>query len=315
MSSTNIINFSLRQNKCIERAIAFDCIAEIVRLLELHDLVYAGFGSVWFADFTIAHRLLGVETMVSIEHDDVVFKRANFNKLYRTLEIVKGESCDVIPPLVARKDLANRPWILWLDYDDDIDRDKLDELVELIRILPENSIMLSTFTSQAAKYGRNDHRPEYLSRLFELSAPEELSPEKTRNQNELSRILAESTESFLVSAAIRSGRPGSFIPAVNLMYRDTAPMVTIGGVLPSAVNEASVRLLVNSPEWAGRSNRLIQAPHLTPREVLAIQAGLPSKETITRTDVQEMGFDLHEEQLDSFVEHYIRYPQFAQVAQ
>jgi hypothetical protein len=315
MSSTNIVNFSLRQNKSIERSIVFDCIGEVVRLLSLRGLVYVGLGSVWFADFMLAHRFLGVDTMISIEHDEVIYKRAKFNKLYRTLEVWEGKSSDVIPRLVRRDDLTDRPWIAWLDYDDDMDDDKLAELVELIRVLPENSILITTFSAYAAKYGRNENRPAYLIDLFGQSAPEGLNPVETRSQEELSRILAGSTERYLVSAAIRSGRPGSFLPAIRLMYRDSAPMVTVGGVLPTVDNEEAIRQLVSRAEWIGRSDKLIQAPYLTPKEFLALQSGLPSVDPITRSDVQKMGFDLDEEQLDSFVDHYLRYPQFAQVMQ
>ena len=315
MSSTNIINFNLRQNKSIERAIVFDCVGDIVRLLGLRELVYVGFGSVWFADFVLAHRLLSIDTMISIEQDDVIYERAKFNKLYRTLEVLKGLSSNVIPPLIERPDLADRPWIAWLDYDNDIDESKLRELVELIRVLPKNSILLTTFSTYAAKYGRNENRPDYLNQLFGESTSETLTPMDTRNQDGLSKIIADSTERFLVSAAIRLGRPGAFHPAIKLMYRDTAPMVTIGGVLPTPEDEGSIRQLLSSPEWSGRSDKLIQAPHLTPKEVLALQAGLPSLQRITRGDVQKMGFDLHEDQLDSFVDHYIRYPQFVQVVQ
>jgi hypothetical protein len=315
MSSTNVVNFSLRQNKSIERGIVFDCLGDITRLLQLSHLVYVGLGSVWFSDFVLAHRLLGIDTMISIESDEVIYKRAAFNKLYRTLEVIKGSSADVIPRLVERDDLVGRPWIAWLDFDDDIDRDKLDELVELIRILPSDSILLTTFSAYAAKYGRNENRPEYLKLLFRDAAPEGISSLDTRKQEELTGILAESTERYLTSSAIQSGRPGSFIPTIRLMYRDSAPMATVGGVLPRPENEESVRQLVNDVHWPGRSAKLIQVPHLTAREVLALQSGLPSGLPITRDDVRQLGFDLQEDQLDSYVEHYIRYPQFSQVAQ
>ena len=83
MSSTLTINFSLRQNKAIERAIAFDALSMGREFLGEH-AVYIGLGSLWFQDFQMAHRLLGVETMVSIEGNESVYSRAEFNAPLRT---------------------------------------------------------------------------------------------------------------------------------------------------------------------------------------------------------------------------------------
>ena len=56
MDSFNIVNYSLRPSKSIQRQIIFDG----VRTLQLnwaHDqAVYIGLGSVWFTDFIMAHK-------------------------------------------------------------------------------------------------------------------------------------------------------------------------------------------------------------------------------------------------------------------
>jgi hypothetical protein len=59
---------------------------------------------------------------------------------------------------------------------------------------------------------------------------------------------------------------------------------------------------------------MIDAPPLTTKEVMALQSMLPRKNKLTREDVQKIGFDLEEAHLTSYADHYLRYPQFAQVA-
>src|SRR5215469_15284764 len=98
-STTNIVNYSLRHNKCIERAIVFDGIRLILNQLSAMNAVYIGFGSAWFSDFLLAHRILGIQEMISIEADPVTYKRAVFNRPYRTLEVLEGESSDRTPEL------------------------------------------------------------------------------------------------------------------------------------------------------------------------------------------------------------------------
>lgn len=314
MSSTNIVNFSLRQNKCIERAIAFDCISLVMNELNIVNAVYVGFGSVWFEDFVLAHRFLGIKTMVSIERDPVVFRRALFNRPYRTVEVLDGDSFSVIPSLLQRHDLMDRPWVVWLDHDREINEDRLDELVDLISTLPPNSFLLITFSALPGKYGKVPERPERIRNLFGDIAPEPLNARDCKEEADLARVLANATEDLLLSRAIQTARPGSYVPAASLTYKDSIPMVTVGGVLPSADNYDAVKSLVSNADWPGRIDRIIDAPPLTPKEVMALQSMLPSNSAPTRQDVQNMGFDLEEAHLASYVDHYLRYPQFAQVA-
>lgn len=315
MSSTNIVNFSLRQNKSIERAIAFDCISLAMKDLGISDAVYVGFGSVWFEDFVLAHRLLGIETMISIEQNPIVYKRAVYNRPYRTVEVWDGDSVDVIPRLLQKEELANRPWVAWLDYDHEINEDRLDELIALIRAIPSNSFLLITFSALPTRYGsKPQERPQRIRDLFGDAAPESLSIRNFKNDTACARVLAQAIEDLLLSTAIQSARPGSYVPAVHLTYKDSVPMVTVGGVLPSEENRDSIKVLVESERWPGRVDRMIDAPPLTNKEVMALQSLLPCKDKPTREDVQNIGFDLEEEHLASYVEHYLRYPQFAQVA-
>src|SRR4051812_48943425 len=95
-SSSLTINFSLRQNKAIERAIAFDALTAGASLIGAEP-VYVGLGSLWFQDFQMAHRYLGVKTMFSIEGDASIYKRAAFNRPFRTIEVLEGLSDVVVP--------------------------------------------------------------------------------------------------------------------------------------------------------------------------------------------------------------------------
>jgi hypothetical protein len=51
-----------------------------------------------FMDFDHAHRDLGIQTMISIEDDDITHMRATFNKPFRTVELIPGLSHDELTP-------------------------------------------------------------------------------------------------------------------------------------------------------------------------------------------------------------------------
>lgn len=81
------INYSLRPNKVIQRQVAFDGLAMFASALNLARAKYVGFGSIWFADFILAHKRLGISDMLSVEVDEITYKRAKFNAPFRTITV------------------------------------------------------------------------------------------------------------------------------------------------------------------------------------------------------------------------------------
>lgn len=313
-SSSNVVNYSLRQNKSIERSIVFDGARLIVDRLRLRDLVYVGFGSVWFSDFHQAHRQLDIETMVSIEADAITYVRALYNAPYRTVEVIEGLSDDEIPKLLARDSLRERPWMVWLDYDKIIDELKLEELAGLVLSLPPDSFLITTFSASGGPYGKPADRPARLKQLFGDVVPGDLPVEDCKDEA-LARVLAQTVQDFLIKHALEYSRPGSYVPAFRLTYKDGTPMVTVGGFLPSIANQAEAAAATADVSWLGLLDRMIDTPPLTAKESLALQEALPvASAPLTRADVQAMGFDLEEGQVDSFQRHYLRYPTFSQLS-
>lgn len=317
VSSTSFVDFSVRQNKAIERSIVFGCLQELTRKMELDNPIYVGFGSVWFVDFIQAHRHLAINTMISIESDEIIYARAKFNKPFRTVEIHHGLSTNVIPTLIRDENYAGRPWIVWLDYDSALDEDKLSELTYLVQVLPENSILLTTFTATSRYYGKKDSKREEFLRgilgdaLIDTPFPDAGSLKNVSVQMD---VLSKSALNFLVAAGLQGGRTGGAYPAFRLMYQDGSPMVTVGVALPSGATASSVEELLKSGSWKGKINQPISTPPLTAREMNALQAALPAQFPITRENVREMGFDLLDDQIASFVRHYLEYPSFVQVS-
>src|SRR3546814_152204 len=77
--------------------------------------------------------------MISIEAHEVGYQRASFNVPYATVKVLQGTSNTVLPDLYQDENLANRPWLLWLDYDGAFDEsvrseEHTSELQSLMRI-------------------------------------------------------------------------------------------------------------------------------------------------------------------------------------
>ncbi len=313
MSSTLTVNFSLRQNKAIERSIAFDSLREGQRFIG-PEAVYVGFGSVWFQDFRLAHRQLGIDRMISIEGNPDVVGRAEFNSPYRCVEVRGGWSTDVIPELLDDEDVGHRPWIVWLDYDQHLTHERLDELVGLVEKLPDRSALLTTFNAQQKRYGKDrDEQQVALEELFGADILGDADDPAAFDGERLMHTLARCLEDKLIASAINSGREGGFHPAVRLLYRDSAEMVTVGGFLPEVQDAEECHELLAGPAWVGFDDLVIRSQPLTLREVYALTQLLPADGELSAEAVEELGFSLPDEQLRFFQRHYHRYPTYAEV--
>jgi hypothetical protein len=316
-SSSSTINYSVRQNKTIERSLVFGGLRRYGTIIDLRHAVYVGLGSAWFVDFEMAHRELGLRDMISIESDEVTFSRANFNRPYRTVELVRGISYDEVPKLLIRPDLTERPWVIWLDYDQALDGSKVDELVGLVERAPANTALLATFNAHPRSYGDGIlDRLETFQGLFGDAFPSEDFPNGVglANDGKVQAATAEALLSTLDSAARRVARPGGFVAGFNLHYQDGSPMVTVGGFLPSPEKADEVQQLVAGGPWRCFTTESINTPPLTPKEISALRTLLPADTEPSREDLKRLGFDLEERHLRSFVRYYLDYPLFVQAA-
>lgn len=312
MPSFNAVNYSLRPSKSIQRSLVFEAIKTLHASLGIRDACYVGFGSVWFTDFLSAHKTLKIADMVSIEADDVGYRRAVFNRPYRTVDVEHGMSFDRLPVILEREGMQARPWVLWLDYDKALNEERRDDLRWAIENLPPNSILLTTFAANGSPYGRPVNRADRLRDLLGASVPDDLTREKCADE-ELPLTLARYTQDWLASAAADVARPGGYLPCISVPYRDSTPMVTVGGILPAIGAVPACRGAIQDPDWMGRYDGLLEAPHLTVKEVSALQSLLPAAEDITRADVQGLGFDLEDSQISIFGKYYALYPSFGQI--
>jgi hypothetical protein len=311
MSSFDSINYSLRPSKSIQRQLVFDGVRILQRHLDLEGLIYIGFGSIWFSDFVMAHKLLDVNKMISIEGSEIGYRRALYNAPYKIVQVEQGFSYDVLPKFFVDDQLA-RPWMIWLDFDYELNESSRNDIRSVVEKAPANSILIVTFNGLDHKYGFPKDRPDRLRDLLGSVVPDELSREDCKDA-QMQETLADLALAYMKSLAADIARPGGFVPAFRIVYKDGASMVTVGGVLPSKGAARVTADLVGNQAWPCRPKKPIQAPHLTIREAASLQSILPSIDRLTRVMVQELGFDLQEEQLEAFEAYYRQYPAYAQI--
>lgn len=287
-----IINYSLRPAKNIERKMMAEAFGRLAAICPLAQFRYVGFGSEFFNDFALFHQLLGIHDMTSIERDEARRTRCAFNRPYKCVKLVHGDSRVVLPTL---------PWtkraIVWLDYTDALNKAILEDAALLVSQVRSGSVLVWTVNAHPA----GDEQGERLApnggagklpdrRLSQLK--ERVGDNRVRAELKGSELatwgLAAESYSILREEIERalSGRNGAAKPNdqlafrqfLHFRYRDGQRMLTLGGIV---VSEADSRKLGKNPFKGlrfirdGAEPATIAPPTLTGREVRHLNRLLP----------------------------------------
>lgn len=114
MPSFDSVNYAVRLRKNIERKLIAELLLSLDKTFAISEYQYIGMGSMWFTDFIVMHRMLGIHTMWSIEKFSP--KRAELNCPFGFIDVVNGDAKNEVPKLL-KDDVRS---IVWLDYDHDL---------------------------------------------------------------------------------------------------------------------------------------------------------------------------------------------------
>lgn len=314
------INYSLRPNKVIGRKIIFNTLGLLTDRLKLRDARYIGMGSIWFVDFIMAHRMLGIAKMISIEASEEGHARASFNAPFGCITVKHGYTEHVLPTL----GLDNHSNVVWLDYDTPIDGSAKADIETLVETCKEGSVLLVTINASAKDLAKRIKPNEPLGvdlGEFQGYLDEKLGDDGPRGlaKDDVTEAhfpnVARSTLANMIDGALRrSGRPLRFVKVLDFAYRDSTTMVTVGGVLVSEKAANAVTRLMDVAKWPGIIKNTIRVPHLTLREKLSLDRLLPSPRPPTVGNVRrKAGFPLSAADIKAYHEYYSYYPTFAEL--
>jgi hypothetical protein len=313
LRNTDAVNFALRPNKNVERKLIVDSLHPLEESFAISKFRYIGFGSVWFADFLLIHRILGIRDMVSIEKECP--DRAAFNAPYGCIRVEPGESTEVLPLL----DLEQSRSLVWLDYDAGFDAGVLDDVPHCCDRLPSGSILMVTVNAHKGSVPTHGTDGEEISPSDSYKhwaggfAPNDLPARLFTNKNYPNLVTATLHRCFKHSV-VESGRELEFIPMFSYFYQDNAPMVTYGGMIANTADKVLLEKRMGPREEDEMPSRPIRVPPLTYKEKMHMDVLLPC-EGLTADIVQTvLGFRLKDEQVASYCEYYKFYPVFGEAS-
>lgn len=331
-------DYQLRSNKHIERKLIFDLLLRAKKRFSFDQHKYLGLGSMWFADHRLAHRLLGIKSLISFE-DGEYAERAEFNKPYGSVTVTPGMSYEILPNW--NKEDWSAPIIVWMDYDGLLEETSVEDLTLFAQNLQPNSIILVSVNANQSNYKVRKELADAAARRGEtvdrrsIGTLEKLLgkviPAKYKGTeqpadvkaNDFPQCLAETLLAFLNHKVTSSGRQINnqllrFVPLFNFCHKDGVEMVTVGGAICDAESERGWRdTLLEEPMLARPETGLplhhrLDLKPITLREKLLLDSILPNDKERFSELFQNSGLKLGIEHAEKYRQHYRHFPMFVE---
>jgi hypothetical protein len=301
------VSYDVRPAKQVERRMLIDAFHRLAAAgFPIMDYQYTGFGSIYFVDFILFHKLLGMNNLLSVEWDQRIEKRVNFNVPFKGIEVKMGPIGDVIPTL--KQELRH---LLWLDYDDVIRAQQLQDISLAASTLSPGSIILVTVDVEPP-HGK---RPSQWRKHFESEAGDLIGAMQSNSDFVLSKL--PSLNGHIIEQAVKQGLAGriavKFQPLFNFLYKDGHLMLTVGGMFVTASESRRIRAasLDEQPYYRqsiSQDSYEIRVPRLTRKERLHLDRAMPCSDGWLPGE-----FELSPEDVNAYREVYRYCPAYAEL--
>ncbi|WP_156369013.1 O-methyltransferase [Methylobacterium sp. Leaf100] len=275
------IDYRIRPGKHAERLMMVEAFRRL-QFGSLESYQYIGLGSVYFSDFRLFHRALGMTKMVSVEKAAHDRKRFEANIPYGCIEMSWGDTASELPKI----DLGVRS-IIWLDYDGRLSKSILGDIREVAGRAAGGTVLAVTVQSKYDRSTGDDGGDRSLAVIQESLGldriPIETTPQQLRGigTGHLFRdvIIEEITRSISDrNAARHPGQHMKFRQFIHFGYEDGVRMMTVGVIFYDAGQEGLLgqcRFEDLSFYRDGSDTFEIVIPKLTPREIGFLESQMP----------------------------------------
>ncbi|MDR3534611.1 MAG: hypothetical protein P4L90_29115 [Rhodopila sp.] len=251
---------------------------------------YVGMGAVRFYDFLLVHRYLGIDRMISLEHDKRMYRRAEFNAPFGFIKVKNQTSGDFI-----EQDSFSDLTVAWFDYDGGIGPHMLRDISAIALKMKLGDFFFVTVyggpPSSLVKSSDVDRLAWFQDHLGDAAG--EVTIENVENANFITAV-----HKVLIAAiksAFAARRDGRFRFLLQVQYSDSVPMITVGGAFLAdgqtlALNKNLARQL---PFLAQGGEQLyeISSFHLTEQErALFDRAVTRTGRSRARNTLRKLGF-------------------------
>ena len=275
------VDYSLRPAKAAERQMLVEALARLDPLdpdERLDTSRYVGMGSIYFRDFQLVHRRLGIDDMISIENE-LAEERVRFNLPLSCIRPMMGTVSEALSEI----DLEDKRHVLWLDYESRITPDMLADIDVVVSRCRPGSVLIVTVNADRIQGAAS--RRKWLDQ-WERTFIEPTDPRERDEYALLSyRVLKMRIGDALAARNAGVAQPEQrveFRQAFHMVYADGARMLTVGGALIAESDsqrwdECGIESLdfVRANDNPDDNPYEIEIPRLTRREVHHLLKAVP----------------------------------------
>jgi len=307
-------DYSLRPSKQVERKIMIEVLLRLLKAgYDIRDYSYLGFGSPYYVDFVMFHKYLFIENMVCVEWAKVP-KRMRFNKPFKFIKLRLAALSTYLPSVPPTK-----TYLVWLDYDRSLDSEMLQDIDGCLSRLAPKSILIITADARPklpkdqvdvegmAVKERDSSTVKAYRDWFGRYVGKQITRATISGLHVAPLFYEVVMERMRQTLATRGGGL-RFLQLFNYVYKDGAPMFTVGGMVGTEKDEQALMGAHIFDHKFVRTNRNyleISVPPLTVREKHWLDSRLD--ENLTGAKLR---FELEEDLLDNYRKFYREYPTY-----
>lgn len=319
MASYNQFNYNYRPAKTIERKLFIELLKELYGVVNSKNTTYVGLGSIYFTDFRLVHKELGISKMINIEYNEKDRNRFEYNKPFACINLEWGMTTEILPGL----DWDGKK-ILWLDYDQTPQVYMLEDVETVFSNIAADSFFFLSCNSSFQRFYDKDktvHDVERFKAEFEQYSPLEITAEMLTNKkspylirkminNEIKHVLDQRNAGIL-----DEGDKLIYCQLLFIIYQDGAPMFSTGGILKTVrdLRKFAKSKIFSLPYIRTAETFLdLQSPLLTNSEIDLLNTFLPNLKKKRFLNAGEIDF-IPEVEKDKYYEIYRYYPSFVEI--
>jgi len=317
------VDYTVRPAKSVERKMLCEALVRLGHFRDLTQYRYVGLGSIFFSDFILIHKSLGIKDLISIEKEIGDKKRFEFNCPYKFIKMLFGNSNEVLP----NKLKWTKKLILWLDYDYKLDESVFRDISIFLLKAKSGSIILLTIDVEPddpkdEKTGKHVGRYDKLAdRIGILKIPLGTEEKNLLDPAGFPRVCFEIIDNeinkmiSIRNVGIEYNDRLEYKQLFNFLYKDgSAQMLSVGGIIYSQKDKKEIQAC-NFDKLKFINSTIkpyeIIVPKLTFREVRYLDKLLPLNKSSLKRKKDDLSF-LSEEMKKNYNKIYRYFPTFVE---
>lgn len=334
MSGGNV-SYNLRPNKFVERQLFVELLSILFVGVPNEQIVYVSMGGPQLEDHRLVHQRLGCQNLISLEANEIVYGRQQFNLRPSYIKCNQSSVSDFVANFdTFYSEFTDHRKVIWFDYASPRERfEQLTEYETILKQLEDGDILKITMNANPRTLGeqRKDETIQEIQEIRKEALLSQLGPLISKDlqseqvtKNNLPSVLASAIKKVSIHALENFK---GFTPMLLglFVYQDGPHQMLTATVRVTAHRDIdSVRNQLETGGWEyltvpsnWQDVRRINVPNLSAKERLLLEEKLF---TASHEEVHaNLPFRFHTNEnislhmLQEYAQHYRRYPSYFQV--